>query len=158
MAEQKTSIQIVKDALAALGYDFPVLEFSQSISTAQQAADAIGASLPQIAKSLVFKCEQTGQPILIITSGANRVDTRLVAGMIGEKLLQADADFVHQHTGFTVGGVPPLGHANPIRTYIDRDLLKYDHIWAAAGSPHAVFRLDPQALLAMTDGQVITVK
>jgi len=95
---------------------------------------------------------------LIITSGANRVNEKKVKEYIGEKLGKADADFVREHTGFAIGGVPPVGHIKPITTYIDEDLMQYDEIWAAAGTPNSVFKLTPRILADMTKGRIIKVK
>jgi prolyl-tRNA editing enzyme YbaK/EbsC (Cys-tRNA(Pro) deacylase) len=112
----------------------------------------------QIAKSLVFKGATTRQAVLVITSGSNRVDEKKLSERIGEPVLKADADFVRQQTGFAIGGVPPVGHAQPIAVFIDEDLLPYSEIWAAAGTPQAVFRLTPQELQKITNGRVIRVK
>src|SRR5690606_11880215 len=133
-------------------------EFPESTRTAQEAADAIGCTVGQIAKSLIFKGKTSQKPILIITSGANRVNEKKVKEYIGEKLGKADADFVREHTGFAIGGVPPVGHIKPITTYIDEDLMQYDEIWAAAGTPNSVFKLTPSILADMTKGRIIKVK
>jgi prolyl-tRNA editing enzyme YbaK/EbsC (Cys-tRNA(Pro) deacylase) len=109
-------------------------------------------------KSLVFQGKQSHQALLVATSGANRVNEKKIAGLISEPLSKADADFVRDKTGFTIGGVPPLAHAQPIRIFIDEDLLRYDEIWAAAGTPRALFKLTPQDLQKITDGQVVSVK
>jgi prolyl-tRNA editing enzyme YbaK/EbsC (Cys-tRNA(Pro) deacylase) len=148
----------VQDALKALGYSLQVVELPASTRTAVEAAQAVGCAVGQIVKSLVFKGENSHRPILILVSGANRVDVEKVALPVGEPLGKADADFVRQQTGFVIGGVPPLGHVTPLNTFIDEDLLRYDVIWAAAGTPNAVFRLSPADLPAMTHGQVIAVK
>jgi prolyl-tRNA editing enzyme YbaK/EbsC (Cys-tRNA(Pro) deacylase) len=112
----------------------------------------------QIAKSLIFKGKSSQKPILIIASGANRVNEKRVKEYAGEKLEKADAEFVLEHTGFAIGGVPPVGHINPITTLIDEDLTQYSEIWAAAGTPHAVFKLTPEILIEITKGSVIKVK
>lgn len=153
----KPSAQRVQDELLARGYANRVVEFADSTRTAAEAAAAVGCTVGQIAKSLLFRGHTSGQPILIIASGANRVHENRVASRIGEKLDKADADFVREVTGFAIGGVPPLGHARPLTTYVDQDLLTYDEIWAAAGHPHAVFRLTPAELVAMTGGTVLAV-
>jgi len=126
--------------------------------SAQDAARAVGCEVGQIAKSLVFKGATTRQAVLVITSGSNRVDEKKLSERIGEPVLKADADFVRQQTGFAIGGVPPVGHAQPIAVFIDEDLLTYSEIWAAAGTPQAVFRLTPQELQKITNGRVIRVK
>lgn len=128
----------VQAVLDEFGYELNVTEFPESTRTAQEAADAIGCTVGQIAKSLIFKGKTSQKPILIITSGANRVNEKKVKEYIGEKLGKADADFVREHTGFAIGGVPPVGHIKPITTYIDEDLMQYDEIWAAAGTPNSV--------------------
>ena len=126
--------------------------------SAQDTARAVGCEVGQIAKSLVFKGATTRQAVLVITSGSNRVDEKKLSDRIGEPILKADADFVRQQTGFAIGGVPPVGHEQPIAVFIDEDLLTYSEIWAAAGTPQAVFRLTPQELQKITSGRVIRVK
>ena len=152
------SAQRVRDALAALGFDVAVREFPQSTRTAAEAAAAIGCEVAQIAKSLVFRARVSGRPVLVIASGANRVDEKAVAALIGEKIGRADAEFVRTATGFAIGGVPPVGHDTPPVTLIDRDLLALDEIWAAAGTPNAVFRLTPRDLVTLTGGRVAEIK
>jgi prolyl-tRNA editing enzyme YbaK/EbsC (Cys-tRNA(Pro) deacylase) len=125
--------------------------------TADDAARALGCSVAQIAKSLVFKSQTTGRPILVIASGTNRVNEKAIAALVGETLEKADADFVRAKTGFAIGGVPPIGHAEPLITFLDEDLLRHDEIWAAAGTPRAVFRLTPTELQRITGGRVISV-
>jgi len=159
MAENlKKSASKVQEELKKYDFELKVKELSASTRTAQEAADAIGCTVAQIAKSLVFKGKETKLPILIITSGINRVSEKNVAVIIGEKLLRADADFVFEKTGFKIGGVPPVGHKTPPITLIDEDLLKFDEIWAAAGTPNAVFMLSPDILKKITHGKVICVK
>ena len=111
----------------------------------------------QIVKSLIFRGARTDTPILVLASGANRVDERRLGELVGEPIAKADAAFVRAHTGFAIGGVAPLGHPAPLKTYIDADLLQYAEIWAAAGTPNAVFALTPADLEAMTKGQVLRV-
>lgn len=157
-AELSPSAQRVQAALQAQGYEtLQVLELPASTRTVPEAAQAIGCQIAQIVKSLVFKGKRSQRPILVIASGANRVDERRIEALIGESLGKADADFVRQQTGFAIGGVPPLGHTQPLVTFIDQDLLQYDRVWAAAGTPHAVFQLDPTDLARMTGGQVIQI-
>jgi prolyl-tRNA editing enzyme YbaK/EbsC (Cys-tRNA(Pro) deacylase) len=151
------SAQRVQDALEAIGFTLQVVELPDSTRTAVEAAQAIGCQVGQIVKSLVFKAKRSQRPVLVIASGPNRVDEKIIEGFIGEPLGKADADFVRQHTGFVIGGVPPLGHIEPIETFIDQDLLGYGEVWAAAGTPHAVFRLDPADLEHMTGGRVVRV-
>ena len=148
----------VQLAVAAKGFNFEVRELPNSTRTAADAAAAVGCSVAEIAKSLVFKAKASGRAVLVITSGGNRVDTKKLAALLGEKIGKADADFVRQQTGFAIGGVPPLGHAAPLTTYIDADLLLLDTIWAAAGTPNALFTLPSKALEALTGGTVADVK
>lgn len=159
MAENLSpSAQKVQDALTAKGFgSMQVLELPASTRTAQEAADAIGCTVAQIAKSLIFRAAESGAPVLVIASGTNRVDVARIAERLGERLGKADADFVRETTGFAIGGVPPVGHAQPLRTFIDRDLLQHDVIWAAAGTPRAVFKLAPDDLVALTGGEVVQV-
>ena len=152
------SVQKVQDVLRSLGFSGEVVVFSDSTRTAAEAAQAVGYQVGQIVKSLVFKGKQTHRPVLVEASGVNRVNERRVSEVIGEPIEKADADFVRQHTGFAVGGVPPVGHAEHIETFIDEDVLQYEEIWAAAGNPHAVFRLTPGELREMTGGSVIGIK
>jgi len=152
------SAQRVQDALQDLSLTLHVVELPASTRTAGQAAEAIGCTVGQIAKSLLFKTTATKRPILVIASGTNRVDESVISELVGEPIEMADPDFVRQTTGFAIGGVPPVGHAQPIRTFIDRDLLTYETIWAAAGTPHAVFRLTPDDLLQAAVGEVVSVK
>lgn len=151
------SAQRVQTALEALGFTLEVVELPASTRTAAEAAQAVGCQVGQIVKSLVFRGKRSGRPVLVETSGANRVNEKKIEALIGEPLGKADADFVRQVTGFVIGGVPPVGHAQPIETFIDRDLLQYEHIWAAAGTPNAVFRLTPEDLVRMTGGKVVDV-
>jgi prolyl-tRNA editing enzyme YbaK/EbsC (Cys-tRNA(Pro) deacylase) len=149
--------QKVQQALRALNLQLEVIELPDSTRTSVEAAQAVGCQVGQIAKSIIFQALTSHRPILVIASGPNRVNEKQIAVLVGEEIGKADADFVHEHTGFTIGGVPPLGHTEKIETFIDQDLLKYVEIWAAAGTPHAVFRLTPDDLLRMTAGKVIQV-
>lgn len=141
---------------AALGPEFKVVEFDASTRTSEDAAAAIGCSVAEIAKSLVFR-SASGKPVLVIASGANRIDEKKVRVLLGEKIERADADFVRQATGYAIGGVPPLAHATPPVVLIDRDLQAFETIWAAAGTPNAVFRLTPADLLRLTKGQLADI-
>jgi len=132
------------------------MELPQSTRTANDAAKAIGCEVAQIAKSLVFR-STSGEPILVIASGTNRVNEATIAEAIGEAIGKAAAEFVRERTGFAIGGVPPVGHASTLRTFIDADLLRFDRIWAAAGTPNAVFELSPGELPRLTGGVVIRV-
>jgi prolyl-tRNA editing enzyme YbaK/EbsC (Cys-tRNA(Pro) deacylase) len=157
-AELSSSARKVQEALARLDMKLDVVELPNSTRTAAEAAQAVGCQLGQIIKSLVFKTKRSERPILVIASGVNRVDERKIEALTGEPLGKADADFVRQQTGFVIGGVPPLGHATQLETYIDQDLMQYEELWAAAGTPHAVFRLTPTDLLKMVDGRVVEIK
>lgn len=152
------SAQKVQDALLARGFDCTVIEFQESTRTAQDAADRVGCTLGQIIKSLIFKGADSGKPILVLTSGANRVDEKRVSTYIGEALTRADPEFARAATGFAIGGIPPLGHAQPIETYLDEDLLQYATLWGAAGTPNAVFEMPAPALQQMTGGKIVQVK
>jgi prolyl-tRNA editing enzyme YbaK/EbsC (Cys-tRNA(Pro) deacylase) len=134
-----------------------VVELPASTRTAQDAAAAVGCTVGQIVKSLVFRGAQTNKPLLVVASGSNRVDEARLGELAGEPIAKADAPFVRAHTGFAIGGVAPLGHPAPVETYIDTDLLQYDEIWAAAGTPSAVFALTPADLQLMTGGQVAAI-
>jgi prolyl-tRNA editing enzyme YbaK/EbsC (Cys-tRNA(Pro) deacylase) len=147
----------VQKALDMLGLKLEVVELPDSTRTSAEAAQALGCLVGQIAKSIIFQAQPSHNPILVIASGSNRVNEKLIAGLLGEEISKADADFVHNRTGFTIGGVPPIGHIMPLRTFIDQDLLQYTDIWAAAGTPHAVFHLTPTELLGMTGGEVVAV-
>jgi prolyl-tRNA editing enzyme YbaK/EbsC (Cys-tRNA(Pro) deacylase) len=157
MNELSPSARKVQRALEVLGLSLQVVELPASTRTAPDAALAIGCDVGQIVKSLIFKAKRSERPVLVIASGANRVDEKKIEALIGEPLGKADADFVRQRTGFVIGGVPPLGHAEKLETFIDQDLMQFHEIWAAAGTPNAVFRLTPQDLVRMTGGQVVEV-
>jgi len=156
--ELSSSAQKVQEALTALGLPCQVVELPASTRTAQEAAQAIGCTVAQIVKSLIFRGMQTGKPILVLASGVNRVNEKRLGEMAGEPIGKADAEFVRQHTGFAIGGVPPVGHPTPIETYIDADLLQYQEIWAAAGTPRAVFRLIPQDLQKVNRGSIVSIQ
>jgi Cys-tRNA(Pro) deacylase len=158
MAQLTPSAQKVQDALHDLGFDLTVIENSESTRTAQEAAERVGVTLGQIVKSLIFRGKVSGKPILVLTSGANRVDEKRIKAYAGEKIERADANFVREVTGYAIGGIPPIGHANPMETYLDEDLLQYDLIWAAAGTPNAVFELTPHDLQQMTEAKIAQIK
>ncbi len=153
------SAQKVQRALEERGFAHcTVVELPSSTRTAQEAAQSIGCGVEQIVKSLVFRTQQSDVPILVVASGSNRVNEQQISDLVGEPIEKAKASFVQRRTGFAIGGVAPIGHAEPLRTFIDRDLLRYEEIWAAAGTPFAVFRLTPQELVAMTVGELITIE
>ncbi len=156
--ELSPSARKVQQALEVLGVSLEVIELPASTRTAAEAAQAVGCDVGQIVKSLVFKAKRSQRPILVIASGKNRVNERKIEALIEEPLGKADADFVRQQTGFVIGGVPPVGHSQPLETFIDQDLLQYPFLWAAAGTPHAVFRLPPAELLKITQGRVVNIQ
>ncbi|WAH39985.1 YbaK/EbsC family protein [Alicyclobacillus fastidiosus] len=156
--ELKESAQRVQSRLSDLGYTNEVVELPDSTRTAKEAADAIGCEVAQIAKSIIFRLNHSGSPLLVVASGVNRVNEKQLSNQLNDKLGKADADFVRARTGFVIGGVPPLGHVEVITTIIDEDLFQFKTIWAAAGHPQAVFELTPDQLVAMTRGQVMAIK
>jgi prolyl-tRNA editing enzyme YbaK/EbsC (Cys-tRNA(Pro) deacylase) len=158
MAEVRTSAERVRQALAGLGLMPDIKEFSATTRTSAEAAAAIGCTVAQIAKSVVFRAVGLNRAVLVIASGVNRVDETLVATALGDRIAKADATFVRDKTGFAIGGVAPVGHSEKPVTLIDEDLLQHAEIWAAAGTPNSVFRLTPQELVAMTGGRVIAIK
>jgi prolyl-tRNA editing enzyme YbaK/EbsC (Cys-tRNA(Pro) deacylase) len=153
-----SSAQKVQDALRSQGFNCIVIEHTESTRTAQEAADRAGCLLGQITKSLIFKGRTTNKPILVLTSGVNRVDEKRISEYAGESIVRAGADFVRAVTGFAIGGVPPLGLVQKMDAYLDEDLLQYQTVWAAAGTPNAIFELTPADLIRMTDSRVVRVK
>jgi prolyl-tRNA editing enzyme YbaK/EbsC (Cys-tRNA(Pro) deacylase) len=141
---------------AILGDTFRVVEFEESTHSSAEAAAAIGCDVAQIAKSMLFRAAD-GRPVLVVASGANRVDEKKVAALFGQKIKRAEADFVLAHTGAAPGGVAPVGHATPPVTFLDADLCRYETIWAAAGSPNAVFALTPWDLARLTGADFVDV-
>ncbi|WP_374375344.1 YbaK/EbsC family protein [Dongia sp.] len=158
MSIESGSVARVRAALAAAGLVAEIKEFDASTRTAADAAAAIGCKVAEIAKSLIFRGTETDRAVLIIASGANRIDEAKVAAALGESIGKADAAFVRDRTGFAIGGVAPIAHSGPVTVLIDADLLSFAEIWAAAGAPNAVFRLTPADLLRVTGGQVVDVK
>ena len=152
------SAQKIQDSLNSLDYNYTVIEHAESTRTAQEAADRAGCELGQIVKSRIFRGKVSGKPILVLTSGANRVDEKRISGYAGELISRADADFVRAVTGYAIGGVPPIGHTEKMETYLDEDFLPYQTIWAAAGTPKAIFELKTEDLQKMTNGKIVQVK
>ncbi len=142
---------------AALGDGYEVLEFDASTRTAADAAAAIGCEVAQIAKSLLFRAADSGRPVLVIASGAVRVDEKRLSRLLGENIGRADADFVRENSGYAIGGVPPVAHRVAPVVFIDETLLELDEIWAAAGTPNAVFRLRPRELPGLTGGSFVDI-
>lgn len=154
----KKSAQSVQDVLASKGLDCKVIVLSESTRTAVEAATALECDVAQIVKSLIFKTKSTGNPVLILASGPNRVNEKVIESLLGEKITKADADYTRDVTGFAIGGIPPVGHKQIIdHIFIDEDLLKFESVWAAAGTPHAVFNLQSKDLLMLTAGKVISI-
>ncbi len=158
MSSLSPSSQKVQDILDSLGYHCSVQESPVTTRTAADAAALVGCHVGQIVKSLIFKGETSSKPILVLTSGANRVNERQISSYAAESIQRADPEFVRHVTGFAIGGVPPIGHNQPMETYIDEDLLLYSEIWAAAGTPNSLFKLTPQELEKMTAGRIVSVK
>jgi prolyl-tRNA editing enzyme YbaK/EbsC (Cys-tRNA(Pro) deacylase) len=142
----------VRNALRAAGLDCEIVETPESARTAVEAAAAVSASVGQIVKSLVFLCD--GRPVLALVAGDNRLDEALLGELAGGRITRADAALVREHTGFAIGGVAPLGSLSPLPTFCDSDLLAHEHVWAAAGAPHAVFRVEPAALAAAAGARI----
>ena len=149
------SVARVRAALAQAGVAADIVELPGAARTAKQAADFLGCSVAEIANSLVFRGATSGEPILVMSSGAKRVSLERLASAVGEPVEKADADFVRERTGFAIGGVAPVGHATTLRKYVEASLSAYEHVWAAAGHPHTVFRLSYAQLVAITHGPVI---
>jgi prolyl-tRNA editing enzyme YbaK/EbsC (Cys-tRNA(Pro) deacylase) len=147
--------QKVQDHLVSFGLKIEVLELAASTHTAQEAAVAACCELGQIVKSLVFRSGE--EPLLFLVSGNNQLNTQKVSQSIGKPISKADADFVKEKTGYAIGGVPPMAHTAPIDTYIDTDLMDFEDVWAAAGSPHAIFKLKSSDLPRLTGGRIIAV-
>jgi prolyl-tRNA editing enzyme YbaK/EbsC (Cys-tRNA(Pro) deacylase) len=150
------SAQKVQDAIRGRGFDYSVFELEVPVRTSADAAREVGCEVAQIAKSIIFRAAG-GRGVLVIASGANRVNEAAVTALIGEPIGRANPDFVREVTGFAIGGIPPLGHATPLVTLVDEDLLALDAIWAAAGHPNALFRLAPSDLPTLSGGRVAKV-
>jgi Cys-tRNA(Pro) deacylase len=153
-----TSAQRVQDALDGLGYQNRVVEHEQTTRSAREAAQAIGCSVAQIVKSLIFRTKDSHRPVLVLASGPNRVNEARLGELVMEAIERADPDFVQSVTGFAIGGVPPVGHRTSITTFIDEDLMHFEEIWAAGGTPNAVFKLTPKEMAVMTHGRVVSIK
>lgn len=157
MTDLKASARTVQEALDAAGVPCEVKEFPASTRTAADAAAAIGCKVAEIAKSIVFKAANSDTAILVVASGDNRVDEKKVKALVGGKIRKADADFVRRATGFAIGGIPPCGHAAELTIFLDQDLRSFDTLWAAAGTPNAVFRLTPDQLQTLTGADFVDV-
>lgn len=148
------SLARVKAALEAAGEPVDVLEMTESTRTAVEAANAANCEVDQIAKSIIFRGEESGHVVLFLTAGGNRVDPQKAATVAGQPLGKADAGLIREETGFAIGGVAPLGHLNPITAYFDPRLSEFDKVWAAAGTPRHIFAIAPARLLEITGAQV----
>ena len=150
------AVDRVRAALLAQGVTNPAItSFPEGAATAAAAAAAIGTTVERIVKSMIFIAGE--QPVLVLTSGPNRVDVDKVADLVGHSVSRANADQVRRHTGFAIGGVPPVGHSTPLEAFVDRDLLQYDQVWAAAGTPNSVFPIDPKVLVRITNARIADV-
>lgn len=146
--------RLLRDA----GIDPQVVEFEQPTRTSAEAAAAIGCAVAQIAKSIVFRGRESGRAVVVVASGANRVDEAKVSAAVGEALARADADFVRSTTGFAIGGVAPIGHAQAVKLLLDKDLQRFGVVWAAAGTPFSVFAVSPEALRRLTGAEWADVR
>jgi prolyl-tRNA editing enzyme YbaK/EbsC (Cys-tRNA(Pro) deacylase) len=158
MSELSANAQRVQSVLQSFGSNAVIKEYPEACRTSAEAAVVLGCTVAQIAKSVIFKGEASGESILVITSGANRVDTSKVAALAGEKPGKADADFVREHTGFVIGGVAPLAHAKPGKVFFDRDLLQFERVFPAGGTPQAMFSIEPNELLRISGAALADVK
>ena len=145
--------QKIQDALKASDLRLEVIELNASTRTAQEAANAVGCQIGQIVKSLVFRSGEDA--LLFLVSGQNRLNVERVSLEMGIPIEKADADFTREKSGYPIGGVPPIAHATPMRAFIDRDLMAFDEVWAAAGTPHAVFKLESRLLPELTGGLIL---
>lgn len=148
----------VQQALAALGLDCRITEHAASARTSQEAANLLGCTVGQIAKSLIFRATASGAPVLVVASGANRVDEAKVGALLGEAIGRAKPEFVREVTGYAIGGIPPVGHSTSIRTFVDEDLLQFDVVYAAGGTPNALFPIHPSDLLRVCGGHAANVR
>lgn len=144
------SLKRVRAALQAAGIETDILEMAEGTRTAEDAARAARCEVDQIVKSIIFRGETTGHVVLFLTAGGNRVSAEKASALAGQPLGKADADLIRAETGFAIGGVAPLGHLAPVRSYFDPRLLDFATVWAAAGTPRHIFAAPPEALLAAT--------
>lgn len=158
MKKLSKGTEIVQNTLDTLGYKNEVIELSDSTRTAQEAADTLGCKVAQIAKTIVFKLEETNQALVVIASGSNRINEMHLSEILGQTLGKADASFVREETGYVIGGVSPIIQDKTIKIILDEDLFQFENIWAAAGHPKAVFQLTPSELKTLTNGEVMNVK
>ena len=149
------SVARVREALFRYGLSAEIVELPGAARTARAAAEFLGCDIGQIANSLVFRAETSDSAVLVMSSGAKRVDTARLAALIRERVVKADAEFVRRQTGFVIGGVAPVGHSDTARKFVERSLSGYGELWAAAGHPHTVFRLTYPDLLRITQAEVV---
>jgi len=157
MTDLKASAQRVQETVATAGLACQVIQLPASTRSAREAAEALGCQVAQIAKSIVFEAQCSGRGVLVIASGVNRISESIIGEHLGEQVRKASPEFVREKTGFAIGGVPPCAHLTRMVTYIDRDLLQMQELWAAAGTPNAVFQLAPQDLVRLTQGLITAV-
>ena len=157
MTSLPAAAQRVQDAADTLGLSVTVRIMGKVTRTAEEAAAACGCTVGQIVKSLIFRGKETGSPILLLVSGVNRVNEKAMAARLGEGIVRPDAAFVREATGFAIGGIPPFGHVSPLVPRLDADLLQYETVWAAAGTPNAIFAVRPAALRDATGALVVQV-
>jgi prolyl-tRNA editing enzyme YbaK/EbsC (Cys-tRNA(Pro) deacylase) len=148
----------VQNAAREANLDIEIIISAEPSRTAPEAAEACGCALGQIVKSLVFRGKTSGAPVLLLVSGMNRVDEAKVAAAIGEALMRPDASYVREVTGYAIGGIPPIGHKTQLKTFMDKDLLMFDAVFAAAGTPNSTFKANPASLLTASGAEVIDVK
>jgi prolyl-tRNA editing enzyme YbaK/EbsC (Cys-tRNA(Pro) deacylase) len=146
------SAQRTQDALTAAGSAARVIELPVAARTSQQAADALGIEVGQIAKSLIFRAVPSGRAVLVIAAGDRRVDEARISALLGEAIERATPDFVREHSSFAIGGVAPLAHARPMTTFVDASLRRFGVVWAAGGTPHCVFPIAPAELVRVSGG------
>lgn len=153
----RSTVKRVREALEERGFKPTIVELESTARSAAEAADALGVRVEQIVKSLVFRAGESGKPVLVLAGGTNRVDESKVAAVLSGTIEKADAAFAREKTGFSIGGIPPIGHAEEPITFVDEDLLREEEVWAAAGHTHAVFGIPPEKLVEVTGGRVIAV-
>ncbi|MEW6635674.1 MAG: YbaK/EbsC family protein [Actinomycetota bacterium] len=153
----RETVRRVERALTERGVEARLVELENTARSASEAAEALGVRVEQIVKSLVFRGTQSGRPVLVLAGGANRVDERRISAFLSEPIEKADAAFVREKTGYSIGGVPPVGHAEAPKTFMDEDLLGEGEVWAAAGHTHVVFGIAPERLVEITGGRVVRV-
>jgi prolyl-tRNA editing enzyme YbaK/EbsC (Cys-tRNA(Pro) deacylase) len=156
--ESHAGVRRVREGLEKLGFEARIVELERTARSAAEAADALGVRVEQIVKSLVLRGRETGDPVLVLAGGANRVNEERISDLVSEPVEMAGANYVREKTGFSIGGVPPVGHAARLMTFVDEDLLGEEEVWAAAGHTHVVFGLEPADLVKITGGRVVAVK